>query len=113
MSAGAFQIAAADNVATLLADAGPGPLEGRRGSDGQAFPLVLAGRIARGHKVAVTAIAAQAPVIKFGARIGHATRAIAAGEWVHLHNCASDFDERSAHLDQGSGAAIDTGHAYV
>jgi hypothetical protein len=113
MSARAFQIATTDTVATLLSDGGPGEVECLGGADGRSWSLVLIGPIARGHKVALAAMAAGAPVIKYGARIGHATRPIAAGEWVHLHNCASDYDERSAHLDRDSGAPADTGHAYV
>ena len=47
-------------------------------------------------------------VVKFGVRIGHATAAIRAGDWVHLHNCASDVDERSGTLDLHTGATTDT-----
>lgn len=42
--------------------------------------------IAMGHKIALIAIAKGAPVIKFGAIIGHATADIAPGDHVHLHN---------------------------
>jgi len=52
-------------------------------------------------------------VVKFGARIGRATRPIAAGEWVHLHNLASDLDERSGSLDLHTGAPGDNASAYV
>jgi hypothetical protein len=44
-----------------------------------------------GHKIARVAIAAGAPVIKYGAPIGRATRTIAPGDHVHLHNLASDY----------------------
>ena len=37
-----------------------------------------------------------------------ATREIEAGRWVHLHNLASSFDERSSSLDVHTGAATDT-----
>ena len=57
-------------------------------------------------------IAAGAAVVKFGGRIGHATRAIAAGEWVHLHNLASDLDGRSGSLDLRSGTPTDTAPDY-
>ncbi len=69
--------------------------------------------IARGHKIALREIAANEAVIKFGVRIGHATRAIPRGAWVHLHNLASDLDERSGTLDLHSGAPTDTSSAYV
>jgi hypothetical protein len=40
--------------------------------------------------------------------IGSASRDIAPGEWVHLHNCVSRFDERSKTLDVQTGAVTDT-----
>jgi hypothetical protein len=52
-------------------------------------------------------------VIKYGVRIGHATKAIPRGAWVHLHNLASDLDQRSASLDPRSGEPTDTSSAYV
>ena len=48
-------------------------------------------RLGLGHKLARAPIAAGAPVIKYGAPIGRATRAIAPGDHVHLHNLASDY----------------------
>lgn len=44
-----------------------------------------------GHKIARRAIAAGEKVIKYGAPIGSAVAAIAAGEHVHLHNLKSDY----------------------
>jgi hypothetical protein len=41
-----------------------------------------------GHKVALRAIAQGEAVIKYGVAIGSATRAIAVGEHVHVHNCS-------------------------
>lgn len=52
-----------------------------------AFPQALS----LGHKIARVAIAAGAPVLKYGAPIGRATREIAPGDHVHLHNLASDY----------------------
>ncbi|HEX9047797.1 MAG TPA: UxaA family hydrolase [Verrucomicrobiae bacterium] len=106
----AFQINAADNVATLLDDA-----------DGDQVTILGAQtdnvraleKIVRGHKIAVRDIAAGEAVIKYGVRIGHATRAIRRGVWVHLHNLASDLDERSGTLDLHSGVPTDTSSAYV
>jgi len=69
-----------DDVATLLEDAGVGA---------QAAGVTLSEAVERGHKVARRAIAAGAPVRKFGYPIGRATRAIAAGEHVHAHNVAT------------------------
>jgi len=49
------------------------------------------GHLGLGHKLARAPIAAGAPVIKYGAPVGRATRSIAPGEHVHLHNLASDY----------------------
>ncbi len=49
-------------------------------------------RIRKGHKMAIAAIGLDEPIRKFGQIIGFASRPIAAGEWVHEHNCAmKDF----------------------
>jgi hypothetical protein len=58
-------------------------------------------------------IATGEAVVKFGVRIGHATQPIRRGAWVHLHNLASDLDQRSGTLDLNSGAPTDTTSAYV
>ncbi len=38
------------------------------------------------HKIALRRIAKGEAVIKYGERIGRATRVIEPGEWVHIHN---------------------------
>jgi altronate dehydratase small subunit len=103
----AFCINIADNVATLLDDAREpgivqilGPAPGREVNSRE--PIAL------GHKIAIVEITQGAPITKFGVRIGIASKAILAGEWVHLHNCESGFDERSQTLDLHTGAATDT-----
>ena len=48
-------------------------------------------RLPLGHKVATRAIAAGEKVVKYGAPIGSAMRAIAQGEHVHTHNLRSDY----------------------
>ena len=48
-------------------------------------------RLPLGHKVAARAIAAGEKIVKYGAPIGSATRAIAPGEHVHTHNLRSDY----------------------
>jgi altronate dehydratase small subunit len=106
----AFQIQAEDNVATLMDDAAAGVVE----IIGAGKSTVTASeKIARGHKIALKDIAANEAVIKVGVRIGHATQSIPRGMWVHLHNLASDLDERSSTLDLHSGAPTDTSSAYV
>jgi D-threo-aldose 1-dehydrogenase len=44
-----------------------------------------------GHKLARRPIAPGEKIFKYGAPIGSATRAIATGEWVHMHNMKSDY----------------------
>ena len=47
--------------------------------------------IPAGHKLALRPIQACETVLKYGMPIGHATRPIAAGEWVHSHNLATSL----------------------
>jgi hypothetical protein len=57
--------------------------------DGNA--VTFAGALGLGHKIARVAVAAGQQVIKYGAPIGRASRAIAPGDHVHLHNLISDY----------------------
>ena len=72
-----IQMHADDNVAIVANDGGLGA--------GTVLPsgLVLRDRVPQGHKVALTDLAAGAPVLRYGMAIGHALQAIAAGCWVH------------------------------
>lgn len=101
-----FRVNPGDNVATLLDDAEPGPLQVLgEGADG---PLALREPIRLGHKVALQDIPIGENIVKFGVPIGQATTLIARGAWVHLHNVTSEFDERSQTLDVQTGATTDT-----
>ena len=106
----AFQVHASDNVATLLGEAAAGA---RLQIIGAAPQSNLAARepIALGHKVALAVVPEGTPVIKFGIVIGIATRRIEPGEWVHLHNCRSQLDERSGHFDVHTGEPGDNAYA--
>jgi hypothetical protein len=53
--------------------------------------VVSRDEIPMAHKMALHSIASGAQVRKFGVPIGRATRDIAAGELVHVHNLASDY----------------------
>jgi hypothetical protein len=101
-----FQNHPADNVAVVLADAQAETLHviGSPAIE----TLALREPVAYGHKVAVKPIAVGEAILKYNIRIAAATRDIQAGEWVHLHNCASDYDARSSTLDIVTGAATDT-----
>ena len=71
-----------DNVICLLRAhaAGEQPLV-----DGMEAPA-LKGDVASGHKIALSEIAEGDTVFKYGHPIGRATRPIAPGDHVHLHN---------------------------
>ena len=80
----ALVISDRDNVATALQALAPG----QRIDLGEST-LIVAEHVPPGHKIALCAIAAGAPVIKYGSAIGTASAAIAAGTHVHTHNVAS------------------------
>jgi hypothetical protein len=103
----AFRIRAEDNVATLLDDV-LAPSQIRVLGASPKGDLNALERISLGHKIALRNIATNDPIIKFGVTIGTATQPILAGQWVHLHNCRSNFDERSQTLELHTGAATDT-----
>lgn len=100
-----FCVDPADNVATLLSDAQPGDarLVGVPGRE----RVAITEAVRRGHKIALTPIAEGMAVIKYNVPIGYARTDIAAGNWVHLHNCQSRVDERSSSLDPQTGAPTD------
>jgi len=89
MTIAAFQVDPRDDVAAALRDIEPGE---------QVLGVTAAQPIARGHKIALRDIAEGQPVIKFGFPIGHATRAISAGEHVHTHNVATSLQGTGAYL---------------
>jgi altronate dehydratase small subunit len=101
----AFQINAADNVATLLESAKTGPVIVRGSAEEK--QIVALEAIEHGHKIAIAAIAPGENITKFGVVIGAATCAIQQGEWVHLHNCSSRLDERSNAFDVRTGVPED------
>ena len=77
-----------DNVAVALQD-----LAAQTRLDIAGEPLVLPTEIARGHKFALTAIAPNENVVKYGYPIGHATQAIARGEHIHTHNVKTNLSD--------------------
>src|SRR3954453_7710501 len=89
---GILQIHPGDNVAVALQDLPEGETIAGGVRARKAVP--------RGHKVALAAIAAGQPVLKYGYAIGRASADIAAGDHVHVHNVAShlngDFNTTSA-----------------
>lgn len=78
-----------DNVATCLAEFTEGARVEIADGAGQ-LSVRLHSAIPFGHKFALTDIAAGDPVLKYGVVVGRATKAIAVGEHVHLHNIESN-----------------------
>lgn len=105
-----FQIHERDSVGTLLHDVSAGEDLLHRG-EGSPVALQAIQSTKAGHKLALCSISSGRPIIKYGIQIGVATAPIEAGEWVHLHNCASLYDEKSSHLDSDSGAPTETRYA--
>ena len=82
----AIRLSPLDNIVVLSRSVEAGTtieVEGHR--------LTVAAPLGLGHKLAFRPIAAGDKIFKYGAAIGSATRDIAAGEHVHLHNMKSDY----------------------
>lgn len=79
-----------DNVAVALTEIPKGETVELGGKT-----VTAAENIQRGHKMALRDIAEGEKIIKYGYPIGHASRAIAAGEWVHVQNVKTDLSEES------------------
>ncbi|MFI5072495.1 MAG: UxaA family hydrolase [Terriglobales bacterium] len=101
----AFRIHESDNVATLLADAAEEHIQIIGACVD--YPIYCCEPVCFGHKVAVLDISMNSDVVKYGVVIGTATEAIRTGQWVHLHNCRSQLDERSGTLDLHTGSSKD------
>jgi hypothetical protein len=105
----AFLCHESDNVATMLDDASNESVQ--PGGACLSLPVQALGAIPQAHKIALRAIPANTPVIKYGVPIGIATRDIQPGEWVHLHNCRSQLDERSSKFEGGSEQNVESKYA--
>jgi altronate dehydratase small subunit len=57
----------------------------------EGITLILTCAVPTGHKLARRAIRAGERVLKYGAPIGSARVAVAAGDYVHTHNLKSDY----------------------
>lgn len=79
-----------DNVAVALTDVAKGEVIELKG-----VTVTAAEDIRRGHKMALADLAKGDKIIKYGYPIGHASKAIKAGEWVHVHNVKTDLSEES------------------
>ena len=75
----------ADNIAICLEDMPAGTV-----IDQDNLKLTITQAIPRGHKVASRAVTKGDGIIKYGERMGHATKDISVGEHVHTHNVLGD-----------------------
>jgi len=83
---GVLLLAPGDNIAIATSELPPGTtrdIAGRR--------VVLSAKVEVGHKFAIRAIEAGGRIVKYGAPIGIASRAIQPGEYVHTHNMTSAY----------------------
>lgn len=80
----AIQLDLRDSVATALV-----PLAAGTTVTLETASVTLLADIPSGHKFALRAVAKGEAVIKYGQPIGRATKAIAPGEHVHVHNVES------------------------
>ena len=86
----ALKVADADNVATIFADGiCAGTVVRVQDRSGTGALLKARDDIPYGHKIALCDLAPGADIVKYGERIGVASRAIAAGDYVHVHNLDS------------------------
>ncbi|WP_168206470.1 UxaA family hydrolase [Labrenzia sp. PHM005] len=76
----------ADNVLVALGAVEPGVVDLANGEQ-----ITLTTAVTLGHKVALMPIPSGALVVKYGMPIGIATKDIAVGEHVHVHNIASRY----------------------
>jgi altronate hydrolase len=77
-----------DNVAVAVKPLAPG-----QAMAAGAAAVVTRQPIPAGHKLAIAPIAAGEKVVKYGYPIGTAQVDIAAGDWVHTHNCKTNLGD--------------------
>lgn len=78
-----------DVVAVAVRDLEPGPTRGGYLRGPSSVTVELLDGVPLGHKLALTDIAAGQDVIEYGQRVGIATKDIAKGSYVHVHNVRS------------------------
>lgn len=82
----AILISEKDNVAVALR-----PLEQGATVNLDGCQVTALENIPQGHKISVRPIGKGKDVVKYGFPIGHATKEIAMGSWVHTHNMATNL----------------------
>ena len=92
-----------DNVVVALR-----PLAAGEGVDVEGVGRVTAAEdVPQGHKMAVSPILSGEPVVKYGLPIGHVTRDVAAGEWLHTHNVATNLSGEVAYEYRPAPVGLD------
>ena len=89
---GLIRLAPSDNVLIATRDLPPGRYATAAGE-----VVELTSSVPLGHKVASRALEPGDKVVRYAMAIGSATARVAAGEWVHTHNLASDYLQTFAH----------------
>lgn len=86
----ALKVSDLDNVATIFANGiTSGTQVESRDKKGQTETVTVIGDVPFGHKIAVRDIKKGELINKYGEEIGIATKDIAKGEYVHVHNLDS------------------------
>ena len=81
-----IQINPADNLIIALRDFSQGEVIFVENKE-----LKIIGDVPKGHKIALIPISENEDIIKYGAPIGHATKAIEAGEHIHVQNIKTNL----------------------
>lgn len=97
-------VEAEDNVGTFLRDAEAGETVEIPIGDG-IREVTLNDDIPFGHKVALRDVDEGTEIVKYGTSIGYASEAIAAGDWVHVHNVESNYGRGDLAQDGAARAA--------
>ena len=92
-----IRLAPDDNIAVVARPIAAGERIAVRGR-----PVAVDRPLDFGHKLALDDIAEGARVVKYGAPIGRAVRAIKLGEHVHTHNLASAYIRTFARDGEGA-----------
>ena len=79
-----------DNVATALREVGAGETVTIGVSDAE-WTVDVHDDVEFGHKITLKDVSKGGEITKYGKSIGNASRDIAAGEWVHVHNVESNY----------------------
>ena len=97
----AIQIHAADTVAVALQELAAGTHVSLPGGQ-----ILAVQTIPAGHKFALCGIKKGQDILKYGKPIGHAIHNIAAGDWVHTHNTATNLGQQLEYTYTPSFSAV-------